>query len=119
MRMQECPVCEWDDTVNQDSPLSSTCTCEACGARFKVEEDADFNGDHYVDCSTVGERIPDPNPVREAEFSLRSAPPGTRVRNETGEYVRLVDDLPYIQSAWACLSTGKVLHYSYLLKGLR
>lgn len=64
MLFQPCPVCKAPDTVNADadkagmwSPPPDTCTCEECGARFEIEPDADWTGDGYRDCSTVGKRI--------------------------------------------------------------
>lgn len=53
---QECPACHTDG-VHSDGPYKSTCTCENCDAQFEIETDADFDGESYVDCSTVGERI--------------------------------------------------------------
>ncbi len=57
MYAQDCPACSAEESVQQDGHLSETCTCEDCGARFEIDADADFNGDHFVDCSTVGKQI--------------------------------------------------------------
>lgn len=62
MMFQPCPACNAPDTVHADDtpdwgPIAETCECEECGAQFWIEPDADWNGDHYVDCSTVGKRI--------------------------------------------------------------
>jgi hypothetical protein len=57
MMFQPCPACGLDDSVHDDGPFKETCTCEECGAQFKIEPDADFDGEDYKDCSTVGERI--------------------------------------------------------------
>ena len=59
MIAQACPLkcCQWDDTVEEES--EEVCRCQFCGARFEIDPDADFDGDHWSDCSTVGERIPD------------------------------------------------------------
>lgn len=56
MIMQPCPACKLEDAVNEDGPLSETCTCEECGARFEIDADADYD-DGWKDCSTVGKRI--------------------------------------------------------------
>lgn len=56
MMFQECPVCH-DDQVHDEGPYSETCRCESCGAQFKIEPDADMDGEDSHNCSTVGERI--------------------------------------------------------------
>ena len=56
MMFEECPVCHTDG-VSDDGPYKDTCTCENCLAQFKLEPDADHDGDGYKDCSTVGDRI--------------------------------------------------------------
>jgi hypothetical protein len=91
--MMICPICEWDDTITHN-------TCTSCGASF-----------------TLGRRIPDPDPAKELEFFIRESKPGTRFRTPSGEeFLKLVEDRPYIQNAWAGLSDGKLYHYSFLLK---
>lgn len=57
MMFEPCPACYHDGAVHDDGPYKETCTCENCGAQFKIETDADYTGDCYTDCSTVGERI--------------------------------------------------------------
>ena len=57
MIFQPCALCRSPDTVNEDWQGSDTATCEACGARYEIEPDADFDGESYRDCSTVGRRI--------------------------------------------------------------
>lgn len=116
MMNQPCPICEWEDSVIDDD---SACLCESCGARFEIEADAELVGEDWRDCSTVGKRIADPDALKESEFQLRESPAGTHAVVEggryKGEYVKLVEDRPYIQNAWACLRTGRLYHYSFLL----
>ena len=57
MNFQPCGACAAPDTVHEDGQGSETATCEACGARYEIEPDADFDGESYRDCSTVGRRI--------------------------------------------------------------
>ena len=57
MLMQPCPKCGWDDTVNETGRLSDTCRCDECGAVFEIDADADWDGEGYTDCSTVGQFI--------------------------------------------------------------
>lgn len=65
MNAQDCPACgasdaveeEWDDVEGYDLP--ATCKCDECGARFEIDPDADFDGEDFRDCSTVGDRIED------------------------------------------------------------
>jgi len=59
----ECPKCEGSLEYEypagkwgfRDDPLAFK--CEECRARFEIEEDADYNGENYVDCSTAGKEI--------------------------------------------------------------
>lgn len=113
--MADCPLCEFEDTVSEESPGAvalhdATCVCDSCGARFEID---------WQDCSTPGKRIPDPDRLKETEFQLRESKPGSHAVVEggrrKGEYVKLVEDRPYIQYAWACLQTGRVYHYSSLI----
>jgi len=52
-----CPACNVGTCDYEDERTKATCVCWACKARFTVEHDADFTGDHYQDTSTPGERI--------------------------------------------------------------
>lgn len=56
MMFQECPACGADG-VSDDGPYKETCTCDECGAQFRLEADADGDSEGYKDCSTVGDRI--------------------------------------------------------------
>ena len=49
-----CEACGWADTVEYDG---DTCLCDACGARYEIDEDADWTGDHYQDTSGPGKRL--------------------------------------------------------------
>lgn len=56
MMFQECPACS-HDSVHDDGPYKETCTCDDCGAQFKLEADAQASDGGWQDCSTVGDRI--------------------------------------------------------------
>jgi len=57
--LADCPKCAAEMAVEyEDEQTMQTCRCAECGARFEVEADADFNGDHFVDCSTPGKELP-------------------------------------------------------------
>ena len=47
----KCPigVCDYDS--------ATTCKCDECGARFEVDPDGDWTGDHYQDTSSAGQEI--------------------------------------------------------------
>ncbi|MCP3980802.1 MAG: hypothetical protein GY716_15990 [bacterium] len=67
--IENCPACLTGDSVEYrvppkghpfyDSlyPEATHCRCAYCGARFEIEEDADFDGESYTDMSTPGRRI--------------------------------------------------------------
>ena len=65
--MADCPKCGAHGSVDYRDPFDfapfwidqnpPTCECDECGARFSVDMDADWTGDHYQDCSTPGKEI--------------------------------------------------------------
>ena len=63
MILQSCPRCYMPDSVEEDPSkdggwtLADTCTCAECGARFEIDADADYDGESYRDCSTVGKPL--------------------------------------------------------------
>lgn len=112
---QDCPLCS-NPNVNPCDNNDMECVCEVCNARFLIEFDADCVDGEYVDCSSVGSRICDPDPHTEYVFCLREAEPGTHVISEDVTYIRIQDEDPYLQNAWMNTRTGRTCHYSYLIK---
>lgn len=66
----DCPACKdggFDGEVeysdkdgNRGCGMSAAAyfLCDVCEAKFEIDWDADWTGDHYVDCSTPGKRLP-------------------------------------------------------------
>lgn len=58
---QPCPVCGWEDTVNDSGRLPvAVCECSECGSRFRIDTDAEVVGEDWVDCSSVGRQLSGP-----------------------------------------------------------
>jgi len=59
--IHDCPKCDTGELDYDIDPTpwdEPTCfVCGDCGARFEIDADADYNGDHYVDTSGPGEEI--------------------------------------------------------------
>ena len=51
-----CPRCPTGELDYEDA-TQLTCACPECGARFWVDAEGDFNGDHWQDVSGPGEEI--------------------------------------------------------------
>ena len=70
MMNHDCAACGAAESVEYvyairyvyDPPTHFECT--ECGARFEIEEEGDFDGETFHDCSTPGALISDPRTLR-------------------------------------------------------
>lgn len=73
--MAKCGQCGCGDSVERLEDDASVCECKACGARYEVEGDADYeDGWSWIDCSGPGNLIRPGDPQRiEAERARQEA----------------------------------------------
>jgi len=52
----DCPKCKEEGCVEQLG-AAEYAECQQCGALFWIDFDCELDGDHWQDCSTLGEEV--------------------------------------------------------------